>query len=159
MIDSCRSISQELHEYVYRELDEVSVRRIDKHLAGCPSCRDDLHSLQTTLRLIDDATLEVEECLDEHFSSIVMSLIQRREADRVQPWAVPAVAACLLLALSLFQWRDLPRPVVPPQAPSPLVVQLNELAETDPLFAELAQQHTFFGQRTGAHPSQARTFL
>lgn len=148
MRDDCRTISQQLLEYVYRELDETWRLRVERHLDQCPRCRQDLENLHSTLDLIDEATLEPEEQLSDHFSNVVLALLQRRIADRSWPFARTAVAAAMLMVFLLHYGVELPRHLTPlPQVPY-VVTELHELARSmnDPLIEKLADQTTEFQQ-------------
>lgn len=148
MREDCRTINLQLLEYVYRELDETWRIRVERHLDQCPRCRQDLEELRSTLELIDEATLEPEEQLSEHFSNIVLALLQRRVAERSWPFARTAVAAGLLVMFLLHYGIELPHHLSP-QLPAPHVVTgLHELAKAmnDPLIEKLADQTTGFQQ-------------
>ena len=142
MREDCRTISQQLLEYVYRELDESWRVRVEPHLDQCPRCRGDLENLRSTLAMIDEATLEPEEQLSEHFSNVVLALLQRRIADRSWPFARTATAAAMLMVFFLHYGVEPPRHFNPPPQPSRAVVELKELAKSmdDPLIEELAQR-------------------
>ncbi len=142
MREDCRAISQQLLEYVYQELDESWRLRVEHHLDQCPRCRADLENLRSTLAMIDEATLEPEEQLSEHFSNVVLALLQRRVADRSWPFARTATAAALLTIFFLHSGIEPPHHLTPtPQLPR-AVVELQELAKTmnDPLIEELANR-------------------
>lgn len=142
MRDDCRTIGQQLLEYVYRELDETWRLRVERHLDQCPRCRQDLEDLRSTLELIDEATLEPEEQLSEHFSNVVLALLQRRVADRSWPFARTATAAALLVVFMLHYGAEPPRHLTPLPPPSRVVMELKELAKTmdDPLIEKLADR-------------------
>ncbi len=142
MRDDCRTIGQQLLEYVYQELDETWRLRVERHLNQCPRCRADLDNLRSTLALIDEATLEPEEQLSEHFSNVVLALLQRRVADRSWPFARTATAAAMLVIFMLHYGVELPRHMTPPLQPHHAVEELHKLARTldDPLIKELAER-------------------
>jgi anti-sigma factor RsiW len=142
MRDDCRTIGQQLLEYVYRELDETWRLRVERHLDQCPRCRADLENLRSTLELIDEATLEPEEQLSEHFSNVVLALLQRRVADRSWPFARTATAAALLMVFLFHYGVETPRSLTPPPQPPRAVAELKELAKSmaDPLIEEIAER-------------------
>jgi anti-sigma factor RsiW len=142
MRDDCCSIGQQLAEYVYRELDEAWRLRVERHVRECPRCREDLTSLERTLALIEEVTLEPEEHLSEHFSAVVLAILQRRAADRFHPWRHSAAVAVLALGV-FFSSLDRTISLSPVQAAEiPAVREVRVLAKEmeDPLIEELADR-------------------
>lgn len=146
MRDDCRTIGQQLAEYVYRELDEAWRLRVERHMRECPRCREDLASLERALALIEDVTLEPEEHLSEHFSAVVLAILQRRAADRFHPWTHSAAAAVVALGVFLSS-LDRPLNLSPVQAAEhPAVREVRALAKEmeDPLIEEMANRASVF---------------
>jgi predicted anti-sigma-YlaC factor YlaD len=149
--DDCGVIGQQLLEYLYRELDEAWRLRVDRHLAGCARCREDFEGLQSTLSLIDDSTLEPEENLSDYFSPVVVSLLQRRIADRSKPWAGSVVAALLVIGVFISAsnppGRTLSDPGHGPSEESDLVRLGKELK--DPLIEDIADRTALMARSFG----------
>jgi hypothetical protein len=97
MKEDCRVITHHLLEYVFHELDEGLRSRVGQHLSACKPCHREFLDLQKTLTLIDAVTLEPEDTLPDNFASIVVAIIQRRQAERPNPIYQYLVAACIAL--------------------------------------------------------------
>jgi predicted anti-sigma-YlaC factor YlaD len=139
MKDDCRAIGHALLEYVYGELDEAQRVRVDRHLAQCPRCSEDLQGYCDTLTLIDDSTLEPSEELSEHFSNVVVAILARRASDRRTPALRALAAACFAMFVIGNSFHltleGLPRMETRP-AQFSVPAQVAEL--DDPLIRELA---------------------
>jgi hypothetical protein len=98
---SCQSISNLLPLLIYDELDADEAAECRQHLAECADCRAELASLERTRDLLDQAPVHQAQ-LDLAAVCLRVAARERRSrAVRRIGASVAAIAAVLLLALSL----------------------------------------------------------
>jgi hypothetical protein len=112
-----------LSAYLDDELGLEERASVDRHLAGCEDCRDELEALRRLARaLAEDSVPPVPADLEARIGS------RLDEATVVRPrrwrFALPATVAATLGALGLLvalQWREgrIGVPTAPPPAPTP----------------------------------------
>jgi anti-sigma factor (TIGR02949 family) len=94
----CQSIQQRLHAYADGELDVLQSAEIDAHLAGCPECARSLEAIDQIKIAVANPALyfKAPQPLRERIQSTTSPA--KKQAF---PWRVLALAACVLLAVSL----------------------------------------------------------
>ena len=157
----CKQAKHEIALSVGRDLVESAERRLQRHLAVCPDCREYRRELSRDLSVLD-------ECEDETEHASVWPSVQRRLAElpAVPPsrpsygWA-PAfavVAACLIMYVSMdpswvpgqsspIETQPISAPVLPP---TPIIDPAEP--QTD-LFPELRQLQNRSGDPAVGRPT------
>jgi anti-sigma factor RsiW len=80
MNSNCREIEAQLSPYLDGELDEVTTRRVEEHLAGCAACRDALAAIRETERVLAGAMPMRSDAEWEALALRVEMAIDREEA-------------------------------------------------------------------------------
>jgi mycothiol system anti-sigma-R factor len=107
---SCDQVQNQLHGYLDGELDALSAASFEKHLETCPDCKESLAAEEALHQSIQKADLyeRAPESLRKSVLGNAQQLpaVRSFPAARVSPWRWLAVAAVLLLGVSIG-WRQL----------------------------------------------------
>ena len=134
----CQNVELLLSDYLDGELPPPQVERVHAHLGRCHACSTKWRALRQTLRLV--AHYGRETCPVDLRGSIVAAVADRRPAPRWRiSWGRPAAwsgavagMACAVLAVTLWRFAPVPRPVAAlpdPEAPVVAEARLHDQYE------------------------------
>ncbi|TYO99215.1 putative zinc finger protein [Geothermobacter ehrlichii] len=117
--------------YHYRELSADRAAAVERHLASCAACREELERIAADLALIGDRIRLSDEEKKRFARRVVDSVGQRRQR-RWLPGPLPALALGTVAALSLLLVLWKPGTIPVPQKTSPrILVEIDVLEQLD----------------------------
>jgi hypothetical protein len=137
---NCTQIRGSLGVYVVGAIDPAERSQVDRHVAFCPSCRDELAALAGLPALLgrvtEDQITEIAHPRVEPFESALAQVIEERRAvrrrGRWERWrmfvavAMPVAAAAMVVSVFVSRPVQEQPPPSPTPAPSPSTVARQE---------------------------------
>lgn len=156
----CESINNQLSAYMDGELSPRQAAKVQRHVANCPRCREDLSELQSVRALLSNAThAQPSPGFWTDTLQHIRSVTERPPARRPGAFWLPARAtaalavftvACMVLSqVSRREAPPAPRTIDPAQ-----LVSLHADLRTDlPLADSGSMRYIFTDMRTNEIPS------
>ena len=100
MTESCEEIRESMSGYLDGELTELQTERLETHLAGCQSCRDELEEL--TLVVSAASTLAIDEPPEDVWDDFLGQVYARME--RRLGWTLLWLGCAVLGCFGLYEF-------------------------------------------------------
>lgn len=96
----CREVVENIDRYYEKQLNDMEVYRIEKHLEECSECRKEYEEMKIIFDVLSGHPIVLPP---EHFTSMIMDeIVYKIEPNKVRPmtmrkWGISFVAAGLLI--------------------------------------------------------------